>query len=93
MYFGFGGGGDECYPFEINQAGAIEWNEYTYYNSEGIPITNQRLVWCACGLGAGGADANFTLPDGEIQPLVLQELTGAWMDDLVAAHFSKILRW
>ncbi|MGB2909790.1 MAG: hypothetical protein WBF05_13005 [Anaerolineales bacterium] len=24
MYFGFGGGGDACFPFELNQPGAIE---------------------------------------------------------------------
>jgi hypothetical protein len=45
MYFGFGGGGDECFPFELNQADAIEWAEYTFYNDEGVPVTDQRLVW------------------------------------------------
>jgi hypothetical protein len=57
MYFGFGGGGDECFPFELNHPGAIEWDEYTFYNGERVPVTDQRLVWCACGLGARGADA------------------------------------
>jgi hypothetical protein len=57
MYFGFGGRGDECFPFKLNQAGAIEWDEYTFYNGERVPVKDQRLVWCACGLDARGADA------------------------------------
>ena len=73
MYFGFGGGGDACFPFELNQPGAIEWDEYTFYNGERVPVTDQILVWCACGLGAGGADASLTLPDGEIQPLEVED--------------------
>ena len=39
MYFGFGGGGDECFPLILNQAGAIEWEEYTFYNSEHVPVS------------------------------------------------------
>jgi hypothetical protein len=73
MFSGIGGGGGECFPFELNQPGAIEWGEHTFYNGERVPVTDQRLVWCACGLGAGGADANLTLPDGEIQPLEVED--------------------
>ena len=43
MYFGFGGGGDACFPFELNQPGAIEWDEYTFYNGERVPVTDQIL--------------------------------------------------
>jgi hypothetical protein len=73
MYFGFGGGGDACFPFELNQPGAIEWDEYTFHNGERVPVTDQRLVWCACGLDAGGADASLTLPDGENQPVEVED--------------------
>jgi hypothetical protein len=73
MFSGIGGGGDECFPFELNQTGAIEWDEYTFHNGERVPVTDQRLVWCACGLDAGTADANLILPDGENQLLEVED--------------------
>jgi hypothetical protein len=57
MYFGF----------------AIEWDEYTFHNGERVPVTDQRLVWCSCGLDAGGAEASLTLPDGGIQPVEVED--------------------
>jgi len=30
IYFGFSGGGDECFPFELNQQGSIELPLYLY---------------------------------------------------------------
>ena len=73
MFQGYGAGFSACIPFDVDQEGVTQWDEYTLQDGASVAVTVLDLTWCTCGFTEDLIEALLITPDGEIQPMEVLE--------------------